>query len=175
MIVFRHADPRVPFLWEARAQPPARWHAADEGPANYFSDTPDGAWAEFLRHEDIRDPDDLTMIRRTIWAVEIGDERAATPALSQDMMTGGLETHVACRAEAARLRARGANRLVAPAAALQPDAARGSRVDGGLVPGPPRGAQTIVLFGRRPDLIGWRATYVGRPADDLLPRVRHFT
>lgn len=50
MIVFRHADPRFPFLWEIAEQSAARWHGDHEGPAHYFADTPDGAWAEFLRH-----------------------------------------------------------------------------------------------------------------------------
>ena len=52
MIVFRQADPRYPFLWESPDQPAGRWHGPGEGPAHYFSDTPVGAWAELLRHED---------------------------------------------------------------------------------------------------------------------------
>ena len=52
MIVFRQADPRYPFLWSDVSQPAARWHAVGEGPAHYFADTPDGAWAELLRHEE---------------------------------------------------------------------------------------------------------------------------
>ena len=43
---FRHCDPRFGFLWLTAAQPEARWHAAGEGPANYFADTPTGAWDE---------------------------------------------------------------------------------------------------------------------------------
>src|SRR5262249_12367623 len=74
MIGFRHTDPRFPFLWEEASQPAARWHAAGEGPVHYFCDTPDGAWAEFLRHEEITDPADLITIRRTIWAVDLGEE-----------------------------------------------------------------------------------------------------
>jgi hypothetical protein len=54
MIVFRHADPSLPFLWEDVGQPPARWHGDGDGPVQYFTDTPDGAWAEFLRHEEIK-------------------------------------------------------------------------------------------------------------------------
>ena len=53
MIVYRHADARFPFLWESADQPPARWHGSGEGPVQYFADTPDGAWAEFVRHEGI--------------------------------------------------------------------------------------------------------------------------
>ena len=57
MILYRHADPRFPFLWESSEQPPARWHDSNEGPVHYFADTPDGAWAEFLRHEGITSED----------------------------------------------------------------------------------------------------------------------
>ena len=89
MIVFRHGDPRFPFLWEVAEQPPGRWHGPGEGPANCLADTPDGAWAEFLRHEEIRDPEDLATIRRTIWAVEIGDEPATSPALPKRHLFGG--------------------------------------------------------------------------------------
>ena len=72
MIGFRHADIRLPFLWEGPDQPPGRWHGEGEGPVHYFADTPDGAWAEFLRHEGITDPDDLDTVRRALWAVELG-------------------------------------------------------------------------------------------------------
>ena len=51
MIVFRHTDPRFPFLWESADQPGGRWNEAGEGPVNTFADTPEGAWAELLRHE----------------------------------------------------------------------------------------------------------------------------
>lgn len=174
MIVFRHADPRLPFLWEDEAQPPGRWHEAGEGPVHYFADTPDGAWAEFLRHEEIRDPADLPTVRRAIWAVQIPDgESVARPALHESVLTGGPETHPVCRKEARRLRAAGATRLDVEAAALLPGGARGHVVDGGLKPGPERAARTIVLFGRRPTLVGWRAAYEGRPGDDLPARVRH--
>jgi hypothetical protein len=68
-LAFRHCDPRFPFLWQTAVQPAARWHVTGEGPANYFSDTPTGAWAEFLRHEGITDVTDLAGVRRSLWAV----------------------------------------------------------------------------------------------------------
>jgi hypothetical protein len=66
MIVYRHADPRFPFLWETAAQPPARWHGAGEGPVQYLADTPDGAWAEFMRHEGIATESELMNVRRVL-------------------------------------------------------------------------------------------------------------
>src|SRR6476619_4322357 len=77
MIGFRQVDARYPFLWEDRRQPAGRWHRDGDGPAHYFADTPDGAWAEFLRHEEITEPEDVLTIRRQLWAVEIGDAPAA--------------------------------------------------------------------------------------------------
>jgi hypothetical protein len=174
VIVFRHADPRLPFLWEDAAQPAGRWHAEGEGPAHYFSDTPDGAWAELIRHEEIRDPADLGTVRRAIWAVEIpDDEPAAGPNLPLKTLTGGLASYAACRDAARALRARGVTRLEVPSAALASGAAHGHRVDAGLKTGPPRDARTIVLYGRRSALVGWCAAYEGRPAEELLGRVRH--
>lgn len=180
MILFRHADPRLPFLWETADQPPARWHDAGEGPAHYFADTPDGAWAELIRHEELRTAADLATVRRDLWAVDARDwppsmaPRSSTPALDAATMGGDRRTYAACRTAAREMRAAGTAWLVAPSAALQPGAARGFRVDGGLVPGPSRNGLVLVLFGRRPDLVGWRLVSEGRPAPDLLSRVRHF-
>src|ERR1043166_9474725 len=78
MIVYRHADPRFPFLWETSDQPQARWHGRGEGPVQYFADTPDGAWAEFLRHEGINQEAELVHIRRVLWAIEAPDDLAAS-------------------------------------------------------------------------------------------------
>jgi len=174
MIVFRHSDPSFPFLWEDTSQPPARWHGAGDGPAQYFADTPDGAWAEFLRHEEIKDPADLATVRRAIWAVELPDGPAVNPSLPESTLLGGVTTYPECRAEALRLRGLGANRLEARSAALLAGGASGHRVDGGLRPGAPRDGKVIVLFGLRPDLSGWAAASEGRPREDLLLQVRHF-
>ena len=175
MILFRHADPRWPFLWESRDQPAARWHGAEGGPVQYLSDTPDGAWAEFLRHEEIRDPEDLVTVRRALWAIEVDEsEQASAPQLSTDVLTGGPESYPLCRREAARLRTEGATSLSVLSAALKPGEARGWRVDGTVFPGPDREACTIVLFGPRPDFVGWEVVGRGHPEAALLKKVRHF-
>jgi RES domain len=173
VILYRHADPRFPFLWEAADQPPGRWHAPGTGPAQYLADTPDGAWAEFLRHEGITDPADLQNVRRALWAVEVPDSlETVQPELPLGILTGGIDTYPSCQAEATRLRGRGAVGLRATSAGLLPGAARGWHVDGGLRPGRVRDGLVIVLFGRRPDLTGWAATEAGRPPADLLARAR---
>jgi RES domain len=172
VIVFRHTDPRFPFLWESAEQPSGRWHRRGEGPAHYLAETPDGAWAEFLRHEAITDPEDLAGVARSMWAIELPELPAERPVLDETTMTGGVSTYAACQAEARRLRGTGADGLTAPSAALPSPASSGFRTKGGLVPGPARAELAFVLFGPRPDLVGWAACAEGRPREDLVPRVR---
>jgi RES domain len=174
MIVYRHSDPRFPFLWESANQPPARWHGRGEGPVQYFADTPDGAWAEFLRHEGITDESELANVRRALWAVEVPDDLPAqAPRLSQSILSGGLGTYEACQKEGRRLRQRGAVAVRAPSAALLEGGARGWKVEGGLQPADKRDGTVLAVFGARPDFIGWMAAFAARPRSDLLARVRH--
>ena len=175
MIVFRQADPRYPFLWSDASQPAGRWHGDGEGPAHYFADTPDGAWAELLRHEEITDPEDAATLRRTLWAVEIGEAPLTAVSLPAPVVTGGRETYRACQAHARRLRTRGARRLVAASAALLRGGATGREVSGGIErPGPLRHPRVIVVFGQTEGLVGWKTVQRGAPPADILPKVRHF-
>lgn len=174
MITFRQVDARYPFLWEHNLQPAGRWHAEGDGPAHYFADTPDGAWAEFLRHEEITQPDDLPTIRRQLWAVDIGDQPAERVELAAHFLTGGPDTYGRCQQEAAAMRERGATRLVARSAALIVGGARGMRVQRGVHAAAPRDGDVIVLFGPPDALVGWSAAVDARPAADLLPRVHHY-
>ena len=105
----------------------------------YLADTPDGAWAEFLRHEEITDPADLRGIERDIWAVEVPRRmsRPRRPALAAADLRGALDSYAVCQAEARRLRARGAGALVAPSAALLTGGARGQVCAAALARGPP--------------------------------------
>ena len=173
VIGYRHAPPGLPFLWETTDQPPGRWHGAGEGPAHYIATSPDAAWAEFIRHEEITEPSDLRDVRRALWAVETPEEPPSLPRplLGDRSLRGGRRSYAACQREARRLRVGGASGLVAPSAALEVGPS-GHRVDGGLVDGPHRSEEVVVLFGRRPDLVGWLACAEGRPSAELLPRVR---
>jgi hypothetical protein len=175
MIVFRQADPRYPFLWSDATQPAGRWHGDGDGPAHYFADTPDGAWAELLRHEEITDPGDAATLRRALWAVEIGDHPLKAVSLRASLVTGGPETYPACQAHARRLRGRGAERLAAPSAALRPGGATGREVSAGTErPAPSRNGRVIVVFGPPDGLVGWRAVERGAPPVEILPHVRQF-
>lgn len=175
MILFRQTNPVFPFLWESTAQPEGRWHGTGEGPVHYFADTPDGAWAEFLRHQDIHDPIDLQGIRRTLWAVEVPSVDRLNPvALPHKICVGGFESYPVCQNEARRLKSEGAPGLVAPSAALYKGKASGFRVDQGLKHSEPRDAKVFVLFGARPELVGWIAAAEGRPLHTLIRNVRYF-
>lgn len=172
MIAYRHADPRFPFLWEIADQPSARWHVRGDGPTQYFADTPTGAWAEFLRHEELTEPEDLQSVRRALWVIELPTLPRSRPRLPATVLRGDAASYPRCQQAAQRLRRRGATGLVAPSAALKPGAAAGWRVNGGLQPGPTRNGRVIVLFGRWPSLVGWQVAAHAAPAAELLQRVR---
>lgn len=141
---------------------------------HYLSDTPDGAWAEFLRHEEITDPEDLAGIERTMWAVDIPAPPERRSGLPLAVVTGGPGTYARCRRYARRLRAEGESGFSVEGAALQRGEARGWRVSGGLAPGEDRNGRVVVLFGPRPDLTGWPAATSGRPPAYLLERVHRY-
>lgn len=175
-IVFRNADSRFPFLHQTADQPAARWHGPGEGPAHYVADTPDGAWAEFLRHEEITDPTDLDGVARSMWAIEVDDaELAAAACIDVPEMLGGLESYEPCQELARRQRSAGAQAIAAPSAALRSGGARGERTDGVLVAGQDRNGAVWVLYGRRPDLRAWRVVQAGRPPERVLSLVRRLT
>ena len=139
------------------------------------AETPDGAWPEFLRHEEIVDPIDVRGIRRAMWVVSIEGERLEETRLSDETLRGGPATYPDCREEARRLRGEGASGLVAPSAALEPGASVRCRVDGGLIREPREDSVTIALFGPRPALVGFLASPRARPAEDLVGSVRYFS
>jgi hypothetical protein len=172
VIAFRTADRRWPFLWESELQPPGRWHGEGEGPAHYLADTPDGAWAETVRHLEIPDPDDLGGLSRDLWAIEIPDDPAPAPQLPPHVLRGDPSSYAACRDEARRMRTRGETTLAAPSAALVDGGARGEFVRGGQVEADERDGRVLVLFGPRRDLRGWLCASGGRPRERLLSLVR---
>jgi len=177
-IWFRNADTRFPFLHDDARQAAARWHGDREGPAQYLADTPDGAWAEFLRHEGIVDASDLAGVERDLWAIELEPrgESLELPLLPETTLRGNRSTYAACWAEAARLRARGATGLIAPTAGLRNSAAGGQRCSDGALHehSGERDGKTLVLFGARPECSGWRCCHRGRPDGRLIELVRPF-
>lgn len=174
-IGFRHCDPRYPFLWQTAEQAAARWHGPGEGPANYFADTPSGAWAEFLRHEGISDPSDLAGVRRSLWAVElpeVPDGEIARPALPRTILFGSEDSYPACQAAARQARADGHGWLKAPSAALLPGQARGWTASPTLArETAARNGWVWVVYGPCP-FVGWLVVDAGQPPAILIGMVR---
>jgi len=139
----------------------------------YFADTPPGAWAELLRHEEITDPADLAGISARLWVIEIDDVEMHEPKLTRAELVSTPNGYNVCRAEAHRLRASGANRIVAPSAALAPGEGAGFHVGTtGLFRATSRDSKVIVHFGVLPHAEGWCAADSARPDPELLSQVR---
>lgn len=154
MIFYRTVPVGYPFLWESPNQPAGRWHGQGDGPVHYFADTPDGAWAEFLRHAEI-EADELSSIQRAFWVIECDVEPEPVVNLPHYTLTGGAATYSTCQQAARRMRSRAVQAIIAPSAALKPGAAHGWRVDNGLKQGPLRDGCMIVVFSPLPDAVAW--------------------
>ena len=48
-----------------------RWIRAGDQPVHYLASTPTVAWAEWIRHQELHDPDDLLGVSAALWAVMI--------------------------------------------------------------------------------------------------------
>lgn len=161
-IGFVLGDPRLPFPAPA-ARTGGRWQSPDGPPVLHVAETPDGAWAELLRHEEITDPADLAGIRRRLWAVELDPdhERPGTPeGVGHREVTGDEWSYPACRRAARRAWDAGVTVLQARSAALRPMPSGGT-AGYGIV---------WVLAGER-DLRAWATSDAGGPTAAVLRRV----
>jgi RES domain-containing protein len=173
--LYRQCDSRFAFLWASARQPEGRWHAPGDGPVQYLANSPDGAWAELLRHEGIHEIDDLGGITRALWAVELEEVPEARPNLDDATVHGDQDSYTGCQVEAERIRDGGNNGLVAPSAALRGSVVRPWRATGEAnVPAGERSATVVVLFGPQHDLDGWLVLDTGAPPAHLLAHVRYF-
>ncbi|MDR6218861.1 RES family NAD+ phosphorylase [Deinococcus soli (ex Cha et al. 2016)] len=164
-----------PFLWNAPAQPAARWHALGDGPVQYLADSPEGAWAEVLRHAEAVTADEVLEQQRSVWAITMpSDLDLGVPDLALDVLIGGEDTYPACQAEARRLRDAGHDGLIAPSAALLPGGCHPYLSGDTITPDEARRSdgQVIVLFGNHLELPGWRCAQLGSAHPDLLGRIR---
>lgn len=168
---FRYSSYDVPF-WARPNTTDERWHGAGDGPTQYLSATPDGAWAELIRNENLRSEADLALVQMPLWQAQIEQARIADYHDFETAEDVGFEPEAlidddqaACRAEGRRLRETGFAGVLYPSAALP-------------------GEENLVLFGPR-ILLPWGASRrlasgipaskltVGAPPRELLPRVRH--
>jgi len=172
---FRHCDPRFPFLWQSSAQPAARWHGEDEGPANYFADTPTGAWAEFLRHEGITEAADLQGVRRSLWAIElppVNPQDIALADLPAKLLFGDESSYPACQRAALRWRASGKTWLRAPTAALLPGQAKGWTATALTTREQSAREGWVWVYYGQCNFVGWPVVEAGQPPAAVLPLTR---
>jgi hypothetical protein len=166
---FRQTAQGVPVLWESSVQPAARWHALGDGPVQYFASSAEGAWAEWLRHEEIKNPDELNDVIRVLWYADLGERTLAQPELSRKVLFGNADVYPQCQAEAKRLQGAGEVGLEVVSAALTHTLLyrtdNGTKTEQGE-------ALVYVLFGVQPKLKASRVSEGGIP--DILGRVRHF-
>lgn len=168
---YRYSSYDVPF-WARPNTTDERWHALGDGPTQYLSATPDGAWAELIRNENLRSETDLALVQMPLWQAQIDEAQIADYRDFETAERAGLDPAVLidedqgpCRMEGRRLRENGFAGVLYPSAALP-------------------GEQNLALFGPR-ILLPWGASRklasgipankltVGAPPADLLPRVRH--
>ena len=171
---YRVVDVRFPPFWADADQPEGRWHAEGEGPCHYLATTPEGAWAEVLRHEALRDPDDVVDLHRSLWVVELPTPEAHVTVPRTTAAVFRLSWS-RCQDAARALRARGVSAFWADSAALPKAGARVRSVDGeGLLRLARRRSEVVAVFG---------SAFVGRleaqhaadghPDPELTERVQH--
>jgi hypothetical protein len=170
LTLFRYTSYDVPF-WVRPNSRSGRWHVSGDPPTQYWSMTPDAAWAELIRSENLRTEAELDELRMPIWAcrypasnlVDFGEHHAcerlgisATELVADDCSP--------CQALGRRLRIDSCPGVIAPCVALD-------------------GHWNVTLFGARRQ-IDWRdrpalartvpatVVSVGRPRRNLINEVR---
>lgn len=167
--LFRYTSYDVPF-WSRQNSRPGRWHRFGDPPTQYWSMTPDAAWAELIRAEDLRSEAELDLVRMPLWACRVPmvgllnladvDVQDAQGTTERDLVADDWSR---CQTLGGAIRAISAG-VIAPCAALD-------------------GHANVTIFGAR-RAIDWRdrpalartlpATIVavGRPPAGLVGRVR---
>jgi RES domain-containing protein len=170
---FRYSDYDVP-LWARANSRDGRWQRARTVPTQYLSLSVDGSWAELVRWENLRTPEELQLVRMPMWVLRIRESRLADYSTFELAEAAGFppdalidEDYTRCQEEGDRLRAAGFRGVLAPSASCP-------------------GEINLTLFGPR-IAVGWdtpsskllasfvptKQIAVGHPPEDLLPRVRH--
>ena len=167
--IFRYTDYDVPF-WARPNTRPGRWHEVGDAPTQYWSMTPDAAWAELIRAKDLYTEQELDLVRMPLWVCRVALMNVVNLHDHDMLMRCGL-THEAlvgddwgpCQQAGPVLREQ-ARGVIAPSAALDDDA-------------------NLTIFGAR-RAIDWRTkpalastlpaalVAVGGPPPGLIQRVR---
>jgi hypothetical protein len=123
-VAFRWTDYDVPF-WARNNTQPGRWHRSDDGPTQYLSVTPEAAWAELIRAENLRDESELELVRIPLWVAKINQARLVDYRIFDRAEAAGFppdalidEDKSRCQDEGRRLRDLGYQGVLSPSAAL---------------------------------------------------------
>lgn len=149
---YRHAAWDTP-LWVEPNRRAGRFNEAGEGETQYLSLHPLGPWAELLRAEDLREPEEIEQLRVPLWALRVFVDEAGPLQIDfdnadewdlkpEDLVS---DDHTACRRLASEIRAApGAPQtLIVPSAALP-------------------GTENLVILGPRV-----RVRFMARPLDEV--------
>ena len=171
-MAFRYCSYDVPF-WVRPNTRPGRWHTAGDEPTQYWSLTPDGAWAESIRYEELSTEEELDEIRTAMWVcrlprmglADLTDTNVCNRYnLTDEDLTADAWGHCQRAAMEIRREARG---VLAPSAALA------DTLNVTLF-----GPRRVIAFQRTPALasaIPGAIAAIGRPPHGLVGRVRRRT
>ena len=169
---YRYSSYDTP-LWSRPNSEGGRWHNPGDDPTQYLALSTDGAWAELIRHEELKSEQEVALVHIQMWAIQIDQalvvdystfERAEAASFDPEALVS--DNYTRCRQEGTRLRAKGYHGVVAPNAALP-------------------GERNLTLFGPRvasswdqPPLLKSSmptvVVAVGTPPVGLLERVRRY-
>lgn len=169
LTAFRYSDYDVPF-WARPNSRPGRWHDVGDQPTQYWSLTPDGAWAELIRAKDLYTEAELDLVRMPVWVCRVS-KQGLVDLLDADAQESCAITPLQmisddwgpCQ-QAARSLRRHCRGIISPNPGLD-------------------GHSNLTLFGAR-RAIDWQATpalasalpaaiaAIGRPREGMIPRVR---
>lgn len=166
--LFRYSSYDVPF-WVRGNTRPGRWHQLGDGPTQYWSMTPDAAWAELIRAEELFSESELDELRMPLWACRFPKARLLDLGQSATRERLGISDRdlvsddwTACQGLARKIRAEHPG-LISPCPALD-------------------GHWNVTIFGPRRQ-IDWRdrpalarnvpaaVVAIGRPRHDLIASV----
>lgn len=169
LVAFRYSSYDVPF-WVRPNTRPGRWHVVGDPPTQYWSLTPEAAWAEHIRFEELRSEAELDEVRMPIWVCRLSSMNLL------DLFDPAVRDHYgltvadltsddwsACQQAGAVMRSEGARGVLGPCAAL------GNGMNVTLF-----GPRRAIDFDRRPALASVSPAAlvaIGRPPRDLLHRV----
>ena len=167
---FRWSNYDTPF-WALPNSEPGRWHTDGEPATQYFSLSPEGAWAELIRRERLTSEPEAAQIRTPMWEAKLRLQRVADYRSFELAESAGFppdalvdDDHSRCQQEGNRLRRIGFDGVLAPSAAMPGELCL-------VVFGPRR----MLEWGDQPRLasaIPARCLSTGAPPSGLVERVR---